>query len=105
MISSSQEAEEGFRPRTLDEESILAEEDLVAVYAASTDLEADRLLKVLADNGIEAILRESASSSFPASSDDRHAIVVAAHVQERSRALIEEAVRDGVVSAGGASLR
>lgn len=40
-------------------------DDLVEVYAASNQLEADRLVLLLQDDGVEALARATTMSSFP----------------------------------------
>jgi hypothetical protein len=74
-------------------------DDLVEIYAPAHGIEADRLVLLLADDGIEALARATTSSSFPANA--RYLLLVRASDEARARLTIEHARRDGAVSGGG----
>lgn len=76
-------------------------EDLVELYAAATRVEGDRLALLLDEDGIEAIVRETTTSSFPSPADAHVLLLVRSGDKEKARATIEAAVRDGAVSQGG----
>jgi hypothetical protein len=77
----------------------LDHEDLVELYAAASSIEAERLVMLLGEDGVEAIARATTISSFPTSS--QHLILVRAGDREAAKKTIEDARREGVVSDGG----
>lgn len=79
-------------------------EDLVEIYGAATSVEADRIVLLLEEDGIEAIARATTNSSFPAPAESHYLVCVREPARERARALIEAARRDGAISEAGAFL-
>jgi hypothetical protein len=77
----------------------LSGEDLVELYAPANAIEADRIVMLLAEDGIEAIARATTMSSFPTSA--QHLVLVRAADRERAHATIANARREGAVSDGG----
>ena len=76
-------------------------EDLVELYAAATRVEGDRLVLLLDEDGVEAIVRETTMSSFPSPADAHVLLLVRAGDKQKARGTIEAAIRDGAVSEGG----
>jgi hypothetical protein len=81
----------------------LEAEDLIELYAAPNQLEADRLVLLLAEDGIEAIPRATTMTSFPTSGTWLN--VVAASAVTDARRIITTARAEGVISTGGAFTR
>ena len=80
-------------------------EDIVEIYGASSQLEADRIVLLLEDEGVEAIARAtSMSTSFPSPAEAHYLVCVRDPQKQQARTLIEEARRDGVISEHGAFL-
>jgi hypothetical protein len=80
-------------------------EDIVEIYGAATSLEADRIVLLLEEEGIEAIAREaSMSSSFPSPAEAHYLICVREPEKPKARELIEAARKDGAISDAGAFL-
>lgn len=80
----------------------LDHEDLVEIYAAATSIEAERLVLMLEEDGVEALARATTISSFPTAG--QHLILVRAGDREKALVTIRDARREGVVSEGGAWL-
>jgi hypothetical protein len=74
-------------------------EDLVELYAAQGAIEADRIVLLLAEDGVEGLARATTVSAFPTSG--AHLILVRGADRERARATIENARREGAISVGG----
>lgn len=74
-------------------------EELIELYAAPEQLEADRIIQMLAEDGVEALARVTASSTFPV--EGAVFVLVAAHDVDKARATIENARREGAISDGG----
>ena len=81
----------------------LEAEDLIELYAAPNQLEADRLVLLLAEDGIEAIPRATTMTSFPTSGT--WLIVVPDSAVDDARRIITTARAEGVISTGGAFTR
>ena len=79
-------------------------EDLVEIYASAGALEADRIVLLLEDAGIDAIARESTMSSFPSPAEASHLILVREPQKAQARALLESARRAGAIGETGAFL-
>jgi hypothetical protein len=71
------------------------------VYAAASAVEADRIVLVLDEAGIEAIARATTMSSFPSPSESAHLVLVRDKSKAEARELIERARVDGVVTGDG----
>lgn len=76
-------------------------EAFVDVYAAANQLEADRLLSLLADESIEGHLSENKVNQFPTDSHHTYVIAVDTDHQESATALIQRAREDGVITKDG----
>ncbi|MBM4279824.1 MAG: hypothetical protein FJ137_03440 [Deltaproteobacteria bacterium] len=74
-------------------------DDLIELYAAANAIEADRLVLLLADDGVEALARATTMSSFPASG--QQLILVRGVDRARARTTIDNARREGVIADGG----
>jgi hypothetical protein len=74
-------------------------DDLVEIYAPYTAVEADRLVLLLAEDGVEALARATTISAFP--TEGQHLLLVRSSERDRARQTIEAARHDGVVSAQG----
>jgi hypothetical protein len=79
-------------------------DDLVEIYGAASSVEADRLVLLLEEEGIEAISRATTMSSFPSPAESSYLVCIRSSERERARALIEAARRDGAISEDGAFL-
>ena len=77
---------------------------LVEVYAAASEMGADRVVLMLEDDGIVAQKRESSVAGFPAASTQRHLVIVSAQDKERAQALIRRAIDDEVLPGDGSFL-
>jgi hypothetical protein len=84
-----------------DEPGPFDNEDVLEIYAAASALEADRLVLMLTEDGIEAMARATTMSSFPASATSQHLVLVRAADKEKALATIEAARREGAVTMGG----
>ena len=73
--------------------------DLLEVYSAPNQLEADRLVLMLAEDGVEAITRATTMSSFPVTGSVL--LVVPADDAEKARKIIGNARREGAVTDRG----
>ena len=80
----------------------LDNEDLLEIYAAATSIEAERLVMLLSEDGIEALARATTISSFPAGG--QHLILVKGSDREKATKTIADARREGVVSSQGEML-
>jgi hypothetical protein len=81
--------------------SSLDKQDLVEFYGAASQMEGQRIVLLLEEDGIEGIMRETTASSFPSQSDAHYLICVRADELEKARALVEAARKDGAVSTDG----
>ncbi len=79
-------------------------QDLIEIYGAKNLLEADRLVSILGDDGIEAIHRETTMSSFPSAAEAHYLVCVRADDRARAVELVEAARVDGAISTDGAFL-
>lgn len=77
-------------------------DELVEVYGAASSVEADRIVLLLEEEEIDAIVRATTASSFPSPAAAHHLVCVRGSDQERARHLIEAARRDGAISEDGA---
>lgn len=80
----------------------LDREDLIEIYAAASQLEAERLVMMLGEDGVEAISRETTMSSFPTAG--QHLILVRQSDRTKALETITAARSEGVVTAGGEQL-
>ena len=87
-----------------DESHPLTDMNLVEIYAASTDLEADRVVMLLGDEEIEAYKREQSVTAIPVEAGHRFIIVVFEDHKDRALEVLEQARKDEVLPAGGTFL-
>ena len=80
----------------------LDHEDLVEIYAAASSIEAERLVLMLEEDGVEALARATTSSSFPTAA--QHLILVRAGDRDKALITIGDARREAVISEGGSWL-
>ena len=78
-------------------------EEFTDIYLCIDPQDAARLVHILGSAAIEAIVRDRGSSAFPTNVGHTGAqiIAVAEHQRESARALIHDAIADGVVSGDG----
>ena len=76
-------------------------EYLVELYGAASAMEADRIVLLLDEDGIESIARETTMSSFPSPGNAHHLVCVRASERARAKQLIEAARADGAVTTDG----
>lgn len=79
-------------------------EDLVEIYAAASAVEADRIVLLLDEDGIESIARATTMSSFPSAAEGSHLILVREASRGKAKEVLEAARRDGAISDAGAFL-
>lgn len=80
-------------------------DELVEIYGAASQVEADRIVLLLDEDELEAIARATTATSFPSPSDAHYLICVRTPDETKARAIIEAARRDGAISEQGAFLR
>lgn len=80
-----------------DEKNPLDDMNLTEVYAAGSHLGVDRIVMMLADEGIEALGRETTVSEFPSSASERFLVTVPTGDKERAAGIIKQAIEDGVL--------
>ncbi|HEY1098442.1 MAG TPA: hypothetical protein VGF99_05925 [Myxococcota bacterium] len=74
-------------------------EHLIELYAAPGRIEADRLVLLLQEDGVEVITRPTTSSMFPV--EGPMLLLVPEHDVARARSTIENARREGAVGYEG----
>ena len=77
----------------------LEAEDLIELYAPANGIEAERLVLILAEDGVEALARATTMSAFPTQA--QHLLLVRSADVTKARATIAGARREGVISQGG----
>jgi hypothetical protein len=75
------------------------DDDLVELYAPANAVEADRLVLLLAEDGVEALARATTSSSFPTAG--QMLLLVRGSELAKATSTIENARREGAISQGG----
>lgn len=78
--------------------------DLLDVYAASSQLAAERIVLLLQDQGLAAESREISVSGFPSVGTARFLIVLPADQGPQATSLIQEAIHDEVIPGDGTFL-
>ena len=76
-------------------------EDLIELYAAAGSMEADRIVLLLNDDGIEAMARATTMTSFPATGTSQFLVLVRGSDRARARDVIDNARREGAITTGG----
>ena len=79
----------------------LTEHDLVEIYAATSAIEADRVILLLDDKGFDAQSRETSLPAFPTSGTSRHLVTVFQKDREQANQLIAQAIEDDILSKQG----
>jgi hypothetical protein len=79
------------------------DEDLLELYSAPSQLEADRIVLMLGEDQIEGLARATTMTSFPTSG--AYLIVVRASDVAAARKVIAAARREGAISDGGQFLQ
>ncbi len=87
-----------------DQEHPLTDQDLVELYAASSQIEADRIVLMLGEEGIEAHAREASVAGFPSDANRRHLITVFGKDRGRAVELVQAAVDADVLTDKGTFL-
>ena len=85
--------------RRYADQMTLETEELIELYASPDAVEAERIVLLLGQDGIEGLVRATTSTSFPIAGATL--ILVAAHDVGRARGTIENARREGAISDGG----
>jgi hypothetical protein len=76
-------------------------ERFVDIYAASNEIEAERIIAFLHDAKIDSKYAKSGISQMPVVSDTAFVVFVAKEHVKKAKALIEHARDDGVISDNG----
>jgi hypothetical protein len=76
-------------------------ERLMDIYAASDEIEAERIIVFLRDNDMIAKETRTGISQMPVASDTRFLISVLKETVDKAKRLIEKARNDGVISRNG----
>jgi hypothetical protein len=87
-----------------DEKNPLDDLEIAEIYAAGGAMEADRLVLLLQDEGIEAMNQMTSVSKFPSTATQRFLITAPAPDKQRAQALIKRAIDDEIVPADGTFL-
>lgn len=81
-----------------------AYERLVDIYAASDEIEAERIITFLRDEGIVTTESVAGISQLPVASDTRFIIAVLKDDLAQAKKLLNEARQDGIISENGTFL-
>lgn len=76
-------------------------ERLLDIYAASNEIEAERIIAILEDEGIFATESQTGISQLPVSSDTRYIIAVFKENAMAAKKHLEQARKDQVISENG----
>lgn len=87
-----------------DREHPLSGEDLVEIYAAGSEVEADRIVLLLEEEQVEAHKRETSVPVFPGAGSHRHLIVVFEKDRQTAVDSIKKAIEDQVLPNDGSFL-
>jgi hypothetical protein len=81
--------------------------DTVDIYACYETQQAERLVEILEEEGLDVLVRDRSSTLFPTNvgKSAQHIIAVAGSSADRAREVITSAVRDGVVPDDGEMLK
>ena len=82
-------------PHPLDTESFLA------FYAAVNDLEARRIVAIVQDENIEAMVRETTNTVFPGAAGLRFLVLVPAKDRVPAAQMVQQAINDEILSEAG----
>lgn len=79
-------------------------DEMLDVYSVFNPVEADRLVEVLVEGGVEAMVRDRASSAFPTpgvGTTGEQIIAVPVRLQDKAREIVKSAIADEVISSEG----
>lgn len=79
----------------------LTDVDITAIYAASSAIEADRIVLLLQEEGVQANQQESSVSAIPTDTGHRFFVTCFANVADKARDVIKQAITDEVISSNG----
>ena len=79
----------------------MADASFAAFYAASSDLEARRIVAILQDEKIEAMARETTNSVFPGAAGMRFLVLVPSEKRQECAQMVQQAINDEVISSEG----
>ena len=79
----------------------LDNESFAAFYASTNDLEARRIVAILQDENIEAMVRETTNSVFPGAAGMRFLVFVPAKDRAPAAKWVQQAINDEVLSEAG----
>ena len=82
----------------------LTDVDITVIFAASSGIEADRIVLLLREQGVTANQQESSVSAIPTDTGHRFFVTCFANVAEKAREIIKQAVADEVISSNGSFL-
>lgn len=82
----------------------LTEVAISSIYAASSAIEANRIVMLLADEGMTAHQQETSVSAFPSDSGHRFLVTCFEDLSEKARSVIKAAIDDEVISQNGTFL-
>jgi hypothetical protein len=85
----------------LSDKKLAVSDRLIDVYVASDEMEAERIMALLEEEGILATESSSGISQLPTIGDSRFIIAVQRGSIKQSKSVIEQARHDGVVSLKG----
>ena len=79
------------------------DEELHDIYVCYNGLEAGRIKSILAEEGIESMIRDRSVSDFPTPNNLESRQIVAAYPsqEDKARNVILQAIKDEVISADG----
>jgi len=74
------------------------------IYAAASEVEAERIVSFLRDEGIETMEQQTNMPSFPTTVTARYIITVSKDQKEKAIELVKSARNDGIISNSGTFL-
>ncbi|MCP4502828.1 MAG: hypothetical protein GY822_23050 [Deltaproteobacteria bacterium] len=78
--------------------------EITTIYAASSAIEADRIVLLLEEEGLKANQQESSVSGIPTDSGHRFLVTCFSNLSEQARDVIKAAIGDEVISSNGSFL-
>ncbi len=75
-----------------------------AFYAASSDLEARRIVAILQEENIDAMARETTNAVFPGAAGMRFLVLVPSEKRQECAQMVQQAINDEVLSSEGSYL-
>ncbi len=83
----------------------LIQGNIEAIYAASSALEAERIVLLLDEEGLKAEKQESSVIGIPTDAGHQFLVTCFAHLSEHAHQVIQKAIDDKIVSAQGTFLQ